>query len=287
LHISHLKVCGRKNWPKLEPMLDMLEKAMAEGVRISFDQYPYVAGSTMLGVILPPWVHDGGTEKVIERLASPRLREKMIEDIRTGIPGWDNFIDFAGPDQIFVTSVKSARNQDAIGKSLVELGEMRGKDPLNAAFDLLQEEENAVGMVDFYGAEEHVVRIMNHPLQSVCSDGLMGPGKPHPRVYGAFPRVLGKYVREEKTLSLEAAIHKMTGRPAAVIGLPDRGLIAVGHAADVTVFDPAVVADKATYVDPVQFPVGIEHVMVNGQWAVVGGKETAARTGRVLRKGRN
>jgi N-acyl-D-amino-acid deacylase len=183
--------------------------------------------------------------------------------------------------------VKSARNQDAIGKSLVELGEMRGKDPLNAAFDLLQEEENAVGMVDFYGAEEHVVRIMNHPLQSVCSDGLMGPGKPHPRVYGAFPRVLGKYVREEKTLSLEAAIHKMTGRPAAVIGLPDRGLIAVGHAADVTVFDPAVVADKATYVDPVQFPVGIEHVMVNGQWAVVGGKETAARTGRVLRKGRN
>jgi N-acyl-D-amino-acid deacylase len=286
LHISHMKVCGRKNWDKLEPMIELLEGAQAEGLRISFDQYPYVAGSTMLGVILPPWVHDGGTDKVIERLASPQLRARMIEDIEKGIPGWDNFIDFAGLDQIFVTSAKTAGNQDAIGKSLVELGRMRGRDPYNATFDLLQEEENAVGMVDFYGVEEHVIRLLKHPMQNVCSDGLMGPGKPHPRVYGAFPRVLGKYARETKALSLAEAVRKMTGKPAHVLGLEDRGLVRAGFMADLTVFDPASVIDRGTYVEPIQFPEGIVHVMVNGRWAVLNGKETGARSGRALRKGR-
>lgn len=284
LHISHMKVCGRKNWDKLEPMLALLEKAEAEGIRISFDQYPYVAGSTMLGVILPPWVHDGGTDKVIERLGSPAMRARMIEDIEKGIPGWDNFIDFAGLDQIFVTSAKSARNQDAVGKSLVELGELRGKDPYNATFDLLEQEENAVGMVDFYGVEEHVIRVMNHPMQNVCSDGLMGAGKPHPRVYGAFPRVLGKYARDNRSLPLELAVRKMTGKPAEVMGLKDRGLVKAGYAADLTIFNADTVIDKGTYVDPVQFPEGILHVMVNGQWAVKDGQETGARSGRVLRK---
>jgi N-acyl-D-amino-acid deacylase len=240
----------------------------------------------MLGVILPPWVHDGGTDKVIERLASPQLRAKMIEDIEKGLPGWDNFIDFAGLDQIFVTSAKTAANQDAVGKNLIELGRMRGKDPYNATFDLLQEEENAVGMVDFYGAEEHVIRLMNHPMQNVCTDGLMGAGKPHPRVYGAFPRVLGKYVRQAKVLPLEQAVRKMTGKPAEVLGLKDRGLIREGFAADLTIFDPDAAIDKGTYVEPVQFPDGILHVMVNGQWAVRDGTETEARSGRVLRKGR-
>ncbi len=284
LHISHLKVCGRKNWHKLEPMLALLDTAAAGGARISFDQYPYVAGSTMLGVILPPWVHDGGTDKVVERLASPWLRQKMIEDIKNGIPGWDNFIDFAGLEQIFITSVAGARNRDAIGKNLVELGKMRGSDPYNAAFDLLLEEENAVGMVDFYGTEEHVVRIMKHPMQNVCTDGLMGPGKPHPRVYGAFPRVLGKYVREEKALSLAGAVHKMTGKAAEVLGLSDRGLVRAGLAADITIFDQTIVQDKGTYTEPRQFPAGILHVMVNGRWAVRDGAETGARSGCVLRK---
>jgi N-acyl-D-amino-acid deacylase len=286
LHISHMKVCGRKNWDKLEPMLALLEAAQAEGVRISFDQYPYVAGSTMLGVILPPWVHDGGTDKVIERLGSPQLRAKMIEDIERGIPGWDNFIDFAGLDQIFVTSVVTQANQDAVGKNLIELGRMRGKDPYNATFDLLQQEENAVGMVDFYGTEEHVVRLMTHPMQNVCTDGLMGAGKPHPRVYGAFPRVLGKYVRDEKVMSLPEAIGKMTGKPAEVLGLKDRGLLRPGFAADLVIFDPVSVADKGTYVEPAQFPDGIRHVMVNGGWAVRHGEETGSRYGQVLRKGR-
>jgi len=151
----------------------------------------------MLGVILPPWVHDGGTDNLVQRLKDPALRKKMIYDIEHGIPGWDNFIDFAGLDQIYITSVKTDRNQELIGKNLIEIGSIRGKNPYDAAFDLLQEEENAVGMVDFYGTEEHVMRYLKRQEQNVCTDGLMG-GKPHPRVYGSFPRVLGKYVREEK-----------------------------------------------------------------------------------------
>jgi N-acyl-D-amino-acid deacylase len=284
LHISHLKVCGKKNWGLIEPMLAMLEEAQASGIPVSFDHYPYVAGSTMLGVILPPWVHAGGTDKLLERLRSADMRLRMIGDIEKGIAGWDNFIDFAGLDRIFVTSVKSARNRDAIGKNLLQIGAMRGKDPYNATFDLLLEEENAVGMFDFYGSEEHVVKFLCRPEQNVCTDGLMGGGKPHPRVFGAFPRVLGKYVREEKHLSWEAAIRKMTGKPAAVMGLTDRGLLKPGYAADIVVVNPQTVIDKGTFVDPNQYPEGIEAVMVNGSFALLGGVETYACNGAILRK---
>lgn len=186
VHFSHFKVCGRKNWGAIDKVIALLEEAQADGVRISFDQYPYVAGSTMLGVILPPWVHDGGTDKLLKRLEDPQLRKKMVEDIKKGIPGWDNFIDFAGLDQIFVTSVKTKANEAVIGKNLIEIGELRGKNPYDAVFDLLYEEENAVGMVDFYGTEEHVIRFLNRPEQNVCTDGLLG-GKPHPRVFGTSP----------------------------------------------------------------------------------------------------
>lgn len=284
LHISHMKVCGKKNWGLIKPMLKMLEKAQASGFNVSYDQYPYVAGSTMLGVILPPWVHAGGTNKLLERLASPELRKKIIEDMENGIPGWDNFIDFAGLDQIFVTSVKNDKNKDAVGLSLTELGALRGKDPYNSTFDLLYEEENAVGMVDFYGTEEHVKEFMCRPEQNVCTDGLMGAGKPHPRVFGAFPRVLSKYVREDKCLTLEAAIKKMTGKPASVLGLKDRGLLHVGYAADIVVFDPKTIEDKGTFIEPNQFPVGIDCVMVNGHFAFKDGIESSTRNGKVLRK---
>jgi N-acyl-D-amino-acid deacylase len=286
LHISHMKVCGKKNWGLIDRMLGMLEAAQASGIRVSFDQYPYVAGSTMLGVILPPWVHAGGTDKLLERLASPQLRLKMIADMENGIPGWDNFIDFAGLDQIFVTSVKSEKNREAIGKNLVELGKLRGRDPYNATFDLLLEEDNAVGMFDFYGTEEHVVKFLCRPEQNVCTDGLMGGGKPHPRVYGAFPRVLGKYVREEKRLSWEAAIRKMTGKPAEALGFADRGLLKPGYAADIVMLNPETVIDKGTFVDPNQYPDGVDAVMVNGAFALLGGLETYARSGAVLRRPR-
>lgn len=283
VHFSHFKVCGRKNWELIDKVVDLLEKAQAEGIRVSFDQYPYVAGSTMLGVILPPWVHDGGTDKLIKRLEDPALRKKIIHDIEQGIPGWDNFVDFAGLDQIFVTSVKTKANEDLIGKSLIEIGRIRGKDPYEATFDLLHDEENAVGMVDFYGKEEHVIRFMTRPEQNVCTDGLLG-GKPHPRVFGSFPRVLGKYVREDKALTLEAAIQKMTSKPASVFGFQERGILKAGNYADIVVFNPETIIDKGTFVEPVQYPEGIQHVIINGIITVENGIEVKALAGRVLRK---
>ncbi len=283
IHYSHFKVCGKKNWDKIDKIIELLEKAEEEGIRVSFDQYPYVAGSTMLGVILPPWVHDGGTDKVLERLADHELRKKMVYDIEHGIPGWDNFVEFAGLNQIFVTSVKTKKNEDAVGLSLTQLGELRGKDPYEATFDLLLEEENAVGMVDFYGKEEHVKLFMKRPEMNACTDGLLG-GKPHPRVFGAFPRILGKYVREENTFSLEDAIYKMTKKPATTFNIVNRGELREGNFADITIFNPETVIDKGTYTDPVQYPEGIEYVMINGKLTVAEGRHTSNRSGVVLRK---
>lgn len=283
IHFSHFKICGRKNWGLIDRVLELLDHAAKEGIRTSFDQYPYVAGSTMLGAILPPWAHDGGTDKLMERLRSAELRTRMIADIEQGIPGWDNFVDFAGLDQIFVTSVKTEANQNLVGKSLEEIGLLREKPPLQAAFDLLLAEENAVGMVDFYGKEEHVVRFLTRPEQNVCTDGLLG-GKPHPRVFGSFPRVLGKYVREEKALSLEDAVCKMTQKPAEVFGFERRGVLKAGNFADVVVFNAATIVDKGTFVDPVQFPEGIAHVMINGRLVLSEGKYMRETAGRVLRK---
>lgn len=284
VHFSHFKVCGRNNWDKIDAVLALLDRARQDGLRVSFDQYPYVAGSTMLGVILPPWAHSGGTDRLLERLRDPELRRRMVADIEGGLSGWDNFIAFAGLEQIFVTSVQTAANGDLVGKNLLEIGRMRGKDPYEAVFDLLIEEENAVGMVDFYGTEEHIVRFLTRPEQNVCTDGLLS-GKPHPRVYGSYPRILGKYVREEQVLSLEQAIHKMTGKAAEVFGLDDRGRIAEGQAADLVVFDPDTVIDRGTFIDPVQFPEGIEYVLVNGNLVVEGGQSRPQLAGKVLKNG--
>ncbi|WP_425058896.1 D-aminoacylase [Sporomusa carbonis] len=286
VHFSHFKVCGRKNWGLLDRVLELLDEAQAEGIRISFDQYPYVAGSTMLGVILPPWAHDGGTDQLLKRLESPELRKKMIYDIEHGLPGWDNFIDFAGLDQIFVTSVKTAANQDLVGKNLLEIGSLRGKDPYEATFDLLYQEQNAVGMVDFYGLEEHVIRFLTRPEQNVCTDGLLG-GKPHPRVFGSFPRVLGKYVRDNKALTLEAAVRKMTAKPAEVFGFNRRGILKPGYFADIVIFNPDTVLDQGTFVEPAQYPLGIEYVLINGQVAVRSGVYEKKPAGKVLRKATN
>jgi N-acyl-D-amino-acid deacylase len=285
IHFSHFKVCGRKNWPLIDQVLALLDSAAAEGIRTSFDQYPYVAGSTMLGVILPPWAHDGGTDKLLQRLRSAGERSRMVHDIERGILGWDNFVDFAGFDQIFVTSVKTDANRDIVGKSLQQIAELRHTNPYDASFDLLLAEENAVGMVDFYGAEEHVVRFLTRPEQNVCTDGLLG-GRPHPRVFGSFPRVLGKYVREQKALTLEDAIRKMTSKPAEVFGFERRGLVKPGHFADIVIFNPDTILDKGTFVDPVQFPEGIEHVFINGQLVLNAGQVGHVHAGKVLRKSR-
>lgn len=283
VHFSHFKICGKNNADKFDKMLEMLDRCRAEGIRVSFDQYPYVAGSTMLGVILPPWAHDGGTDALLERLDDPEARKLMVKDIENGIPGWDNFVQFAGLDGIFVTDVKSEANADCIGKNLVQIGEMRGKDPYEATFDLLLAEQNAVGMVDFYGLEEHVEGFMRRPEVNFCTDGLLG-GKPHPRVYGAFPRVLGHYVREREALGLENAVHKMTGRPAAVFAINGRGELKPGNFADITIFDPDAICDKGTFTDPCQHPEGIPYVIVNGSFVVKDGHATKATPGMVIRQ---
>ncbi|MGI6632383.1 MAG: N-acyl-D-amino-acid deacylase family protein [Bacillota bacterium] len=276
-HISHFKVAGKRNWEKIDRVFELLD-----GARFSFDQYPYIAGSTMLAVILPPWAHNGGTEKLLERLQSPGKRARMKKDIIDGIEGWDNFVHRAGFEGIRITFVKTDKNRDAVGKSLAELGELRGKAPLDATFDLLLEEDNTAGLVIFHGLEEHVVKILQRPEGNVCTDGIMG-AKPHPRLYGSFPRVLGRYVREQKALSLEDAIYKMTGRPASLLGLKERGTIKEGNAADIVVFDPDTVIDKATYDNPVQYPVGIDYVLVNGKVLVESGKPRPQKAGKVLR----
>lgn len=283
IHYSHFKIAGKHNWNKIDRQLALLEKAHAEGIRVSFDQYPYVAGSTMLGAILPPWVHNGGTDNVLKRLADPELRKKMVCDIERDSIGWDNYVFLSGLEQVFVSNVKSKKNEDAIGLNLIQLGELRGKDPYEAAFDLLLEDENAVGMVVFYGMEDHIKLFMKRPEMNVCTDGLLG-GKPHPRVYGTFPRVLGKYVREENTMSLEEAIHKMTKKPAATFHIANRGELKEGYFADICIFNPDTVIDRSTYVEPMQYPVGIEYVLVNGEIVVNNGKHTGTKAGRMLRK---
>ncbi len=283
VHWSHFKVAGRKNWDKIDAVLELLETAKKEGITVSFDQYPYVAGSTMMGAILPPWVHDGGTDNVISRLKDPKLREKMRYDMENGLHGWDNFIDFAGFDNIYTTSVKTEKNADAVGLSLTEFAKKRGKDVYNSTFDLLMEEENAVGMVDFYGTEEHVKLFMQREEMNVCTDGLLCPGKPHPRLYGSFPRVLGKYARDEQVFSLETAVAKMTSKAASVLSLAQRGQIKEGFFADITSFDFNTILDKGTFTEPVQYPQGIHHVLVNGKIAVQNGKHTGTLNGKVIK----
>lgn len=260
IHFSRFKVCGKNNWNKIPEVFARLDKAKEEGIIVSFDQYPYVAGSTMMSIILPPWVHGGGTEKLLERLMDEGLRKKMKEDIEKGIKGWDNFVEFAGLDGIFVTFVGSEKNKDIVGKNIIEIGKIRDRDPLKL--------------------------IMNRPEHNVCTDGIMGE-KPHPRLYGAFPRVLGKYTRDEKVFPIETAIYKMTGRPAEILGLKDRGILKEGLAADIVIFDFETIEDRGDYTNPKQYPIGIEYVMVNGKILIDEGNPKPRKAGKVLKRGKN
>ncbi|HAU5028182.1 D-aminoacylase [Clostridioides difficile] len=282
VHFSHFKVCGKANWKYIPQVIELLEKAEKECIRVSFDQYPYAAGSTMLGVVLPPWAHSGGTDKLIERLSDENERAKMKKDIANGIEGWDNFIEFAGIDQIFVTSVKTEKNKDVIGKSLLEIGKMRGKDPLDATFDLLKEEENAVGMVDFYGLEEHIIGFMKRDEQNVCTDGLLA-GKPHPRAYGSFPKILGRYVRELNVLTIEEAVYKMTKKAATSFSIRDRGELKEGYFADIVIFDKDTVSGCDDFINSMQYPTGIDYVIINGNCVVEEGKYNKIKAGKVLK----
>jgi N-acyl-D-amino-acid deacylase len=282
VHFSHFKICGRMNWAKLDLMEALLDQAREQGIAVSYDMYPYTAGSTTLSVALPPWALEGGIAAAIGRLKDTKTRLSMVRDIRNGLPGWDNLIKFAGFDGIIITSVRTALNQECIGKTLTEIAEIRGQDPFETVFDLLLTEELKVGMIDYYGNEEHIIRLLQRPEVNLCTDGLPG-GRPHPRLYGAFPRVLGYFVRSLKALSLEEAIYKMTGKPAAVFQLSDRGVIKEGNRADLVIFNPETVTDTGTFTEPCRFPEGISQVLINGAVVLDNGKRGKELTGKVLR----
>lgn len=284
LHISHLKVAGRANWGKSQEVLDLLGAYRAQGLEVTFDQYPYLAGSTMLDAVIPPRFHAGGTAALLERLRDPGVRDE-IRLIQDGVrpERWDNWVALCGWDGIWVNAVASDANRGAEGKSIAELARTAGRRPVDTVCDLLVAEDDAVTMTCFYGCEEDVAAIMRSEYMTLCSDGIVG-GKPHPRVYGTCARFLGKYVRQEQVLSLSEAIRRMTAAPARRMGLPDRGLVREGMAADLTIFDPEAILDVGTYAEPNRHPTGIRHVVVSGQVAVADGKPTGVRAGRVLRR---
>ncbi len=284
VHISHFKIAGRDNWGLVGELLDKVAKAQADGVRLTADQYPYGAGSTMFGAILPPWAHDGGVDKTLERLALPDERAKMRALLEDRAPcDWDNFWKWTGPEGIVISDVPSGKRPELVGKTVAEGAKLVNQEPITFAFDLLASERMGVSMISFSQGDEVVDRVMKEPYVNICTDGLLG-GRPHPRAYGSFPRILGKYVRERKLLTLEEAIRKMTSQAADAMHLVDRGRIAIGNVADLVCFDAATVDDQATFADPMRFSVGIEHVIVAGTPVLQRGDPTGARPGRVVRK---
>jgi N-acyl-D-amino-acid deacylase len=275
LHFSHLKNCGKDNWHKTADVLKTIDLARADGLEVTFDQYPYTAGSTMLSAILPPWAHDGGSEKMLERLKDSVQRKRMVSEMATALKGWDSISKWADWDGIIITAVATEESKGFVGKTIKEIGAIKKTtDYANLALDLILQEKNAVGMIDFVMNEESVQAILAHPAGTIGSDGLLG-GEPHPRAYGSFPRILGKYVRENHVLSLEEMIRRMTSQPARIIGLQDRGIIREGMAADIVIFNPDSIIDQATYETPRQHNKGIDYVIVNGQ--IVINKEQSYR----------
>ena len=288
VEISHHKAMGEINWGKVNATLRAMEKAREKGVEVNCDVYPYTAGSTTITATLPTWVLEGGVEKMLERLKDKKLREKIKREIDENIMKGENFIKDAGWNGVVIGECPSRKEYE--GKSIEEIlrGKNRFDEPYEAFFDLLLEIEGDASMIIFVMDENDVKTVMSSPLSSIISDSWVtaprGGGKPHPRVYGTFPRVLGRYVREEGILTLEEAIRKMTSLPAAKVRLEDRGLIRQGFWADIVVFDPVKIIDKATYADPHQYAEGIEYVIVNGKLTVEKGKHLGITNGRVLKR---
>lgn len=283
VHISHFKIAGGTNWDKIDRVLDAINEARAAGVEVSADQYPYIAGSTMLGAILPPWAHAGGLEAVLERLASREQRAKMrAEMVDPREVEWDNFWKWGGPAAIRIADIPSGRRQHLLGQNLEAAAAAEHKDPVDFAMDLLREERMGVAMVSFSQCEPVIEKILKQPFTNICTDGLLG-GKPHPRAFGTFPRLLGRYVRERKVLTLEDAVYKSTYLAAKNFRLAGCGQIKKGHRANVCVFDANSVVDNATFDDPKQFSTGIAHVFVEGRQIVADGRPTGQFPGRTVR----
>ncbi len=280
-HISHFKLTGAKNWEKAEAAIAAVEEALAQGLEITFEQYPYASGNTMMSAALPPWVLEGSTEEVLVRLRDPALRPQIARDVDNGVGRWQSF-GIASDWNIMVSSVGSSRNRDVVGRNLRQLAEMAGTSPLEVAIQLLIEERLNVGAIIFHQSEDVLQRLMRLPMGGFGTDGVIGM-RPHPRMYGTLPRILGRYVREEKVLRMEEAIRKATSLAADRLRLADRGRIAPGMAADLVVFDPMTVADTATFENPHRYPIGVNWVVVNGVVVVKDGQHTGARPGRGLR----
>ena len=289
--IWHLKAAGRENWPKLEPAIARIEAARKEGIRITTDMYAYPAASTGLEASMPPWVQEGGNAAWFARLRDPAIRARVAAEMRQEDAGWNNTMrEAGGAENVLIASLRNPSLKPLIGKTLAEIAAARGVTPEEAAMDLVAEDESRVPSIYFLMSEDEVRRKVALPFMSFGSDGTAVSAEGvflksnlHPRGYGNFARVLARYVREEKVITLEDAVRRMTAHPAAVLGLRERGRLEAGFHADVVVFDPATIQDHATYVKPHQYATGVSHVIVNGVLALQDGEPTSARPGRFVR----
>ena len=290
--IIHLKIAHRELWGQMDEVLSLIHQARGQGHDIRANVYPYTAGQNNLRAIIPPWAHDGGNKEMIKRLEDPRQRARIKKNVLEGMPDWYNhyLATGGGWEGILLVSLKQENNKPFVGKRMSDLIAARGGDPVEVLFDVLIEENGSVPAVYFHHAEEDMQNALKQEFTSVGSDGSAisptgprGDTHPHPRWYGTFPRVLGRYVREQEVLELPAAIHKMTGMNADKINLKDRGLLKEGYAADITVFDPQEVIDRATFENPHQYADGIEFVIVNGEVVLEEGEHTGKLPGYVLR----
>ncbi|HEX3085465.1 MAG TPA: D-aminoacylase [Pyrinomonadaceae bacterium] len=289
--IWHFKTAYKKNWGRMPEMLRRIEEARKQGLKITADVYPYVAGSTSLSACLPPWALEGGTDKMVARLNDPDSRKRLKWEISNDAKDWENiYLGSGGPGGILIGSVVNRELDNWQGKRLSEIAAAQNKDPLDALFDFIIADHGQTGAIFFMMQESDMQAALKSPLVSICTDsgsratdGPLAGSKSHPRGWGTYPRILGRYVRDQKLMPLELAIHKMTGLPAGNVGLKQRGLIREGYFADITIFDPRTVIDRATFEDPNQYPVGINYVIVNGQLEVDNGKRTPALAGRPLR----
>lgn len=285
VQISHHKACGRKYFGKVNKTLEMIEQARSRGIDVTCDVYPYTATATDLDAILPDWVHEGGIQKLLERLKDKNIREKIkkqIDPVQKAMSGYEN---------LYITYTFTEKNKRFQGKSIAEISEILRKDPLDTAFDLIVEERSKVGMMRFAMDEEDVKKVISSPFSMIGSDGsalstegVLSHGHPHPRNFGTFPRTIAHYVKEFKVITLEQAIYKMTSFPARRIGLFDRGIIRPKMAADLVIFDLDKIQDLATYEDPKKYPQGIIHVIVNGEPVIFECEHTQARAGKIFRK---
>lgn len=281
LHLSHLKVIGH---PRLvEPLLSMIDRARRE-IDVTFDQYPYGAGSTMLAALLPPWAQEGGPTATLARLRDPDARAAIARDVAQGLPGWENLYRACGPEAIVISHAAAARAAD-VGQSLAEIARARGCDPWVATMDLLSETALEATMIDHYASEDTVRTIFRHPLHLVGSDGIFAD-RPHPRLYGTAARVLGRYALRERLIPVEEAVARLTARAADRLGLPDRGRIREGLRADLVLLDPAAFVDLATYEQPARPPDGVVGVWVAGRAVWRRGAPTGALPGGVVRGAR-